>query len=340
MHAKVAVVTKPEQLRVERRAVAAPGPREALVRVRECGICGSDLKMLAGKHPVVRPPIVLGHEFYGTVEAVGEGAEVEPGAVVAGFPPIGCGHCFNCRRGLPHLCPDMEFIGGQHPGGLSELLTLPADNLVALHPDVPEDRRVLIEPLAVGVHAARRAGALAGDQVVLIGAGPIGLFTALALRHLGVDDVLLADLSDDRLELARRFGAGTTVNTGEVTLVDHVRDVVRPEGADVVFDCVGLNATAADALAATCKGGRTVLVGLMPQEMRVDGVLLQRGERSLIGVQQYTREDFHAAMAILAAGALPPGEGVTVRYGLDEVAEAFDALKAGRAEALKTVVAL
>jgi 2-desacetyl-2-hydroxyethyl bacteriochlorophyllide A dehydrogenase len=337
--ARVAVVTSPGTLEIETRPVREPGEGEALIRVRDCGICGSDLKLYSGKHPTVKPPMVLGHEFHGSVEAVGPGAgSLEPGASVAVFPPRGCGECYSCRRGYPHLCPDMAFIGGEHQGGLSELVAVPAENALAIDQDVPVDRRVFIEPLAVGVHAVSRAQVAAGDRVLVIGAGAIGLFTALALRHRGVESVLLTDLSGERLALVRRLGAGDTFNTREGSVLDRVRETVRPEGVDVAFDCVGMEATAADALASTCKGGRTVLVGMMPSEMRVDGVLLQRGERALIGVQQYTREDFATAMAVLAAGALPDSETVTRTYALEDVAAAFEELQKGRTDVLKYVV--
>lgn len=336
---RVAVAAAPGELRVETREVTEPGAGEVVVRVHECGICGSDLKLYSGRHPTVKPPMVLGHEFHGSIEALGSAAgSFEEGTSVAVFPPIGCGHCYNCRRGYPHLCPEMEFIGGRHQGGLSELVVVPAANVMPIDASVPVERRVFIEPLAVGVHAVERAGVAPDDRVLVIGAGAIGLFTALALRQRGVEHVVLGDLSEERLALARRLGAGETFNTGAGSLMDHIRDTVRPEGVDVAFDCVGLEATAAQALAATCKGGRTILVGLMPSAMEVDGVLLQRGERALIGVQQYTRGDFATAMEILADGALPASEEVTRAYGLDDVATAFEELETGRTDVLKLVV--
>ena len=339
MDARVAVVTSPGELRIETRPVAEPGPGEVLLRVHECGICGSDLKLLSGKHPVVKPPIRLGHEFYGSVEALGAGEDgLEPGALAAVFAPVGCGHCYACRRDLPHLCPEMEFIGGQRPGGLSEMVVVPAANLVPIGAEVPEDRRVLVEPLAVGVHAARRARIAPEDCVLVIGAGPIGLFTALALRARGVEEILLADLSGERLALARRLGAGDTVNTRDASLEDEVRSRVRPEGVDVAFDCVGLQATAADALRLTAKGGRVLLVGLMPADLRVDGVALQRGERELVGVQQYVREDYGTAMEILASGVLPATEEIVRSYRLEDAATALRELAEGGTDVLKYAV--
>jgi L-iditol 2-dehydrogenase len=332
MKTRVAMVGAPGSIALESRELAGPGDGEALVRVAECGLCGSDLKLYSGRHPKLQPPLVLGHEFHGTVEV---GAHA--GERVAVFPPIGCGRCHNCRRGEPHTCAQMTFVGGEHQGGLSDLVTVPEANVLPMHPDVPEDRRVFVEPLAVGVHAARRGAVAPDEEVLILGAGPIGLFTALALRHLGAERIVLADLAADRLALAERLGAGRTVDAAAAA--DFVRDAVRSEGVDVAFDCVGGQATATDALALTRGGGRAVLVGIAPRELTLDGVVLQRGERAVVGVQMYTRDDFRTAMEMLAAGALPSGETLTRHFPLDDVAGAFAELEAGRRDVLKLVVA-
>jgi threonine dehydrogenase-like Zn-dependent dehydrogenase len=340
MNTRVAMVRTAGEVGLETLELSDPGEGEALVRVAECGLCGSDLKLYSGRHPKLRPPLSLGHEFHGTVEAAGPGGDgAEPGERVAVFPPIGCGHCHNSRRGEPHVCSSMTFIGGEHPGGLSDLVAVPAANLIPMHPDVPADRRVFVEPLAVGVHAASRGAVAADDVVLIIGAGPIGLFTALALRHQGVERIVLADMAEERLAVARALGAGETVDTTAVPLADHIRGEVREDGVDVAFDCVGGQATATDALALTRNGGRAVLVGIAPRELTLDGVVLQRGERALIGVQMYTRDDFRIAMEMLAAGALPASAELTRRYPLDDVAIAFAELEAGRKDVLKLVVA-
>lgn len=330
MDARVAVLTELEHLEVQTRTVRDPGPDEALVRVTECGVCGSDLKMYSGKHPVLKPPLVMGHEFYGT--------ERESGDLVTVFPVVGCGHCYNCRRDRVHLCMQMELIGGQRDGGIAEWANVPAANLIPIESDVPPDARVLIEPVAVGVHAATR-GAVAPDEAVLvIGAGPIGLFTAIGLRHSGVERILMADLSDERLALARRLGFEETLNGGEAPVAEQVREIVRPEGIDVAYDCVGSAATAVQALDSTCKGGRAVLVGIMPLELTVNGMMLQREERTYVGVQMYSREDWITAQRILAAGALPDAGDLIRSYPLDEVSGAFAALQAGPTGVLKSVI--
>jgi L-iditol 2-dehydrogenase len=336
MNTRAARVSAPNTVALETRELDEPGAGEAIVRVAECGLCGSDLKLYSGKHPKLRPPLLLGHEFHGTVEAAGGDGPAE-GDRVAVFPPIGCGECHNCRLGQPHVCARMTFIGGEHPGGLGDFVRVPAANLIPMRDDVPEERRVFVEPLAVGVHAATRGAVGPDEEVLVVGAGPIGLFTALALRHQGVERIVLADMAADRLRLAERLGAGRTVQAGDVA--GFVREQVRPEGVDVAFDCVGGQATAEQALALTRNGGRAVLVGITPADLQVDGVVLQRGERALIGVQMYTRDDFRVAMEMLAAGVLPPSESLTRHFALDDVAAAFGELEAGRRDVLKLVVA-
>lgn len=337
MQTRVATVGAPGEMALETRELREPGAGEAIVRVAECGLCGSDLKLYSGRHPKLRPPLALGHEFHGTVELAGPGeGGCAPGERVAVFPPIGCGHCHNCRRGEPHVCASMTFIGGEHPGGLGDFVAVPAANLIPMRPDVPADRRVFVEPLAVGVHAATRGAVREDEEVLIVGAGPIGLFTALALRHQGVERIVLSDVSNDRLQLAERLGAGRTVNADR--LAEYVREEVRPEGVDVAFDCVGGQATATGALGLTRNGGRAVLVGIAPAELQLDGVVLQRGERAVIGVQMYTRDDFSTAMDMLAAGALPSSEALTRGFALSDVAIAFHELEAGRRDVLKLVV--
>lgn len=345
MRSRTVVLTAPEQLVVETRTVARPAAGEVLVRVSECGICGSDMKMWAGAHPFLKPPLLLGHEFHGTVAEAGAGLDgvsvARAGAAVSVFPPFGnCpdGPCAQCARGAVHLCEHVAFVGGQRPGGFSELVAVPAANLVAVDPRIPEPLRVLIEPLAVAVHAADRSMAAAGESCVIVGGGPIGVLVGIAIRARGVEQIIVTDLSDERLELAATLLAAEAINPSRTDLHARVR-ATFPGGADIAFDCVGGAETAATALAVTRRGGRGVLVGNEPRQLTVDGIALQRGERSLVGVQMYTREDYARAMGLLAAGVIPVDvPGLIRRYRLEEAPEAFAAVRAGEVGALKAVL--
>ncbi len=341
MSARVAVLSAPERFDVQATPDSTPGPGEVVVRVAECGICGSDLKMYAGTHAFMRPPIVMGHEISGTVEAVGAGVDLEPGAPVTLFPPVGCGSCFHCRAGHEQLCEEMEFFGGQRPGGLATFVVAPRSHVLPIPAAVPVDLRVLIEPLAVSVHGVERGAPKAGERAVVVGAGAIGLFAALVLRSRGLQDVVVAEKLAERRAVAESLGF-TVVDAAVEALPDAVARLVRPEGADVVFECVGSQATIAAALASTCKGGRTVVVGNAPPALEVDGLALQRGDRSLVGVLMYEIGDFETAMGLLADGLLDgvDTDRLVARYALDRVGDAFADARHGRLRALKAVIEL
>jgi threonine dehydrogenase-like Zn-dependent dehydrogenase len=336
---RLAMLEAPERFVVESRVVSEPGPGEVRVRVRDCGVCGSDLKMWAGTHAFLRPPLLLGHEVYGIVDALGTDTNgTVTGTPVVVFPAVGCGTCFHCLRDQPQLCSDMRFYGGQLPGGLAEYVVVPEANVIRVPDSVPDEQRVLIEPLAVAVHAVERAAALAGEKALVIGAGAIGLFTALVARARGLE-VLVAEVASPRRLRAAALGLDT-VDPGETPLAEAVSRLIRPEGADLVFECVGAQPTIAAALSLTRKGGRTVVVGNAPAELQLNGLDLQRGDRSLVGILMYDRTDFVTAIAMLRDGLLadlPPDEAVQA-FTLDGVGAAFAAAKGAKLDALRAIV--
>jgi L-iditol 2-dehydrogenase len=336
---RVAVLSAPELFELRKADAPAPGAAEVVVRVQECGICGSDLKMWAGTHAFMRPPIVMGHEIVGVVEETGPGVDVEPGTIVTVFPPVGCGTCFHCASGREQLCEAMEFFGGQRAGGFADYVVVPATHVLPIPDAVPNEVRVLIEPLSVAVHAVARGSPTADDRCVVVGAGGIGLFTALVLRHAGVAGVLVSDVLAERRRRAEAAGFATIDPTSEL-LRDAVARMIRPEGADAVYECVGSQQTIVDALAVTRKGGNTVIVGNAPAELGLDGLALQRGDRSLIGVLMYDVDDFRTAMRLLSDGLMDglDHRALVARYRLERVGEAFRAAKSGTLSGLKAVV--
>lgn len=338
---RVAILSAPKRFVIEHVAPAEPAAGEVLMRVAECGICGSDLKMWAGTHAFIRPPTVMGHEVVGVVESVGEGVELERGQAVTLFPPIGCGGCFHCTNGREQLCEDMEFFGGQRPGGLADFLLAPASHVIPIPERVQPELRVLIEPLSVAVHGVARGAPEPGDCCVVVGAGPVGLLTALVLRTRGVAQIVVADVLPERVARAEKAGF-EALDVLRESLGAGVSRLIRPEGADIVFECVGSQETLGASLAATCKGGRTVIVGNAPAEIVVDGLALQRGDRSLVGVLMYDLRDFATAMDLIADGLFDSFDpsSLVARYDLDRVGDAFVAAKTGSLMALKAAVRL
>lgn len=337
MNADAAVLTDVKQFSMQSLPVAQPRPGQVLIKVEECGLCGSDLKMYHGHHPVIRPPVVMGHELYGSVADLGDGdGTLVVGDPVVVVPSIGCGTCFNCQHGEWNICESMELVGGHRPGGLGGYVLVPRDNVVLVRPEVPAAVRVLVEPLAVAIHVVHRSQLHVDEQMLVIGCGPIGILTAYVLRDCGARHVHLTDLSSKRLSFAVDLDLGVALTPGTASLAETVRNTIRPEGLDLVFECAGSSSAALEGLRSTRKGGRVVLAGIQANPLTVDGVLLQRHERALIGVQMYTKRDFEDAMDLLARGLVPPGL-VTHRFGLDQVAEAFEALEKGES-AMKVVV--
>lgn len=338
MPMRVAKLESPEKLVLETWKTPTPGDGEILLRVKEVGICGSDLKMYRGLHPVLKPPMVLGHEVLGTVEDPGNSGH-KRGAVVLVFPPVGDGICRSCSRGEPHLCDAMEVIGAQRTGGFAEFIVVPEGNVFPVPAEVPERLRVLIEPLAVGVHAADRAQATPQDECLVLGAGPVGLFTALALKRAGAARVVVADLKQSRLDPAEELGLETLQSLPDAEAYKEA--LGREDGVDIFMECVGANAAVDLGLEVTRKGGKVVLVGVEPERLVLSGPAMQRQERSVIGVQMYRREDFATSAALLHDGIIPanvPSDRLFLTFPLDRSAEAFERTLAGNIEQLKVIV--
>ncbi|KUI35016.1 zinc-binding dehydrogenase [Mycobacterium sp. GA-2829] len=333
------VVSALDDVVVETTAPRDPQPGEARVRTSLVGICGSDLHAACGRHPFIDLPYRPGHEAVGVVDAVGEG--VDPaliGARVTIEPNLACGACTQCRAGRYNICRDLLVFGCQTAGALADSFTIAADRLVALPDELDDRHAILIEPLATPVHTVRRAGELVGDlrdrAVVVIGAGPIGLFTLLAARHAGAR-VVVADLLESKRARAERLGA---VGSFDPTADDAVETAQRLLGgpAAVVVDCVSRESTVALAVDLVDKGGAVMIVGVAEGATPVPLGLIQDRELALVGNLMYVREDFTAAMDLLASGIVPVDEIISADFDIDHAADAFAA--SADAENVKVLV--
>jgi len=307
---------------------AGPDAGEVRIRGTVVGICGSDTHAACGHHPFIDLPYRPGHEVIGVVDAVGDGVEDSwLGTRVVVEPNLACGHCTQCRAGRYNICRELLVLGCQTPGGLADSFTVAVDRVIALDPDLDDDRAILIEPLATPVHAVRRAAETVGDlrdrPVVVIGAGPIGLFVLLALRQAGAK-VVVADLLDSKRDRAERLGAAGTFDP---TAPDAVSSALALLGgpAAVVVDCVARESSVAQAIELVDKGGAVMIVGVAAGAVPVRLDLIQDREIALIGSLMYVREDYLAAIDMLASGAVPVDEIITARYDFEHSAEAFTA---------------
>jgi threonine dehydrogenase-like Zn-dependent dehydrogenase len=304
---------------------AAPAAGEVRVRGTVVGICGSDTHAACGTHPFIDLPYRPGHEVIGVVDAVGDGVDDSwLGTRVVVEPNLACGRCTQCRAGRYNICRELLVLGCQTPGGLADSFTVAADRL---NPELDDDHAILIEPLATPIHAVRRAaeavGDLRGRPVVVIGAGPIGLFVLLALREAGAN-VVVADLLASKRERAERLGAAGSFDPTSPDAVESALTLLGGPAA-VVIDCVARESSVAQAVELVDKGGAVMIVGVAAGATPVRLDLIQDRELALIGNLMYVREDYTAAIDLLASGAVPIDEIITARYDFEHTADAFTA---------------
>ena len=314
-----------DDVSVETLPAPEAGAGEVLVRSTVVGICGSDVHAAHGRHPFISLPFRPGHEIVGVVEAAGDGVDRSlVGKRVVIEPNIACGTCEPCLQGRYNICETLDVFGCQTPGGLADEFAIAADRVIELPDDMDDTWASLIEPLATPVHAVRRAGDLAGRRVVVFGAGPIGLFLAIAAKDAGAEAVVVADLLASKRERAERLGATGSFDPTSPTAAEDARRALGGS-AHVVFDGVSRESTVELGIDLLVKGGRLMTVGVPAGKTLVPLDLIQDREIELIGNLMYVREDVEHAIALLRRKTFPIDELVTATFPLAETAAAFAA---------------
>jgi len=328
----------PEEIRIIDSPRPTPGPGELLIRVAKVGICGSDLHAYHGKHPFIDLPVVPGHEFAGAVAEVGEDiVAFAPGDRVTVEPSLVCGECYNCRHGRYNICEHLKVIGCQTPGAMADYLVVPAAKALRLPDALSWDQGALAEPLAVGVHIVRLAAFAPGADVLILGAGAIGLMTLQVAKAHNAGRVMITDILPERLALARQLGADFAINPQEEDLMAALEEHFGPSRADVILECVGVAATARDAVRVARKGSRIIIGGVYEEDAPLQLGLVQDRELELIGALMYAGADFATALRLLSNGEVRDEPLITHRFPLKDAAEAF-AVADRRAEALKVLI--
>jgi 2-desacetyl-2-hydroxyethyl bacteriochlorophyllide A dehydrogenase len=321
---KALVYEGPRQLNVLEVERPEPAPGEVLVRVRRVGICGSELAGYLGHNSLRKPPLVMGHEFAGTVAALGDGvvSDLEVGERVTANPLVSCGRCARCRVGEGHLCAERRLIGAHRPGAFAEFVAAPATNVHPLPEGLSLDAAATTEPLACAVHACRLLRISPSDRVLVVGAGPIGLLALQTAKTFGVREVVVLDLDEERLEVARSLGAITVVAPEEL-------DAAMPAGGfDAAVEAVGADATRRQCVGSVRAGGKVALVGLHAEESPLPVNLAVRNELTLQGCFGYSPDDFVLALRWLDEGRATL-EPWAERFPLAEGRSCFERLLAG-----------
>jgi L-gulonate 5-dehydrogenase len=320
---KAAVTTGPGQLEFRDVPAAEPGPAEVVVRTQVVGLCGSDIHLFHGDHPYVRFPVIQGHEFSAVVAELGpeQPGDLRPGDLVAVEPLRPCGTCLACRRGHGNCCRSLEVAGAHIDGALRESLVVPAASCYRVG-DLPADLAALVEPTSIGLQAVARSGVGAGDQVVILGAGPIGQTAAMAAADRGAE-VLAVDLLDNRLATARGLGAAVTVNASREDVTAAVQAWAGADGPVAVIEATGQPSLVRLAVDLVAHSGTVVVVGITSQDVTLPVVDFSRKEINLLGSRNNAGR-FGEAVDLVRRHRDAAGSMITHRFAFGEVPAAME----------------
>ena len=328
-----------EPLRLEEVPTPAPGAGEVLIRVAGCGVCHTDLHYIDHGTPTFKtPPMILGHEIAGTVAALGAGVTTLAEHDRVLLPAVlSCGHCAFCRTGRENVCENSIMLGNHIDGGYAEYLVAPAKDVLPLPSDVPlVEGSVIADAITTPFHAVvRRGRVVAGDWVIVFGCGGVGLSLVQIATAAGAR-VIAVDVRDGKLDLARRFGAVATLNSGTEARLDREVRRISGGGVDVAFEAVGKAATQEAALNCLRTGGRLVLVGYSPETMALNAGRVMFRELEVLGSLGCRPVDYPRAIELVRQGKIRLTEMVTHRFPLERIAEALDVLRGG--DAIRVVV--
>jgi len=319
---------------MERVPVPGIGPNDVLIKVRKSAICGTDVHIWnwdEWARRTVPVPLVTGHEFVGTVAEVGSAvSEYHVGQRVSGEGHIVCGHCRNCRAGRGHLCRNTRGVGVQRPGSFAEYVALPQHNVVPIPDDIPDEIAAIFDPLGNAVHTALSFD-LVGEDVLVTGAGPIGIMGALVAQCVGARKVVITDVNPTRLALAARLGVHHAVDASKERLSDVMRQEGMTEGFDVGLEMSGNAGAFRDMIDAMNNGGRIAILGIAPTGFEIDWNKVIFKMLTLKGI--YGREMFETwyKMIALVQGPLDVSGLITHRIGIDDFSDGFAAMRSGEA---------
>ncbi len=311
----------------------APGPNDVLIRVRKTAICGTDIHIFNWDEwaaQTIPVPMAVGHEFSGVIEAMGsEVRGLAPGDRVSGEGHITCGHCRNCRAGRRHLCMNTRGVGVNRQGCFADLLVIPASNVFKLPDAVSDDIASILDPLGNATHTALSFD-LVGEDVLITGAGPIGIMAVAICRHVGARHVVITDINDYRLGLAEKMGASRIVNVSRQSIDEVMQDLEMEEGFDVGLEMSGNPGALRDMLRTMHHGGKVALLGIPPGDTAVDWTQVIFKGLTIKGV--YGREMFETwyKMASMLQSGLDVSPVITHHFGIEEFQQGFDIMNSGK----------
>ncbi len=333
------IMTAPGTIEFEEVPVPEIKDNEVLVRIKRIGICGSDIHVYHGKHPFTKYPITQGHEVSGQIAALGASVQgLHVGQKVTIEPQVVCGRCYPCRHGKYNLCEELKVMGFQTTGTASEFFAVSAEKITPLPDTMTYDQGAMIEPLAVTVHAARRFPDIEGSSVAILGCGPIGILLMQTCKALGARSVMITDVSEGRLALARKCGADFAVNTADVDFGDAMIEAFGPDKADVIYDCAGNDTTMGQAIKYARKGSTIILVAVYAGMANVDLAVLNDHELDLNTTMMYRHEDYVTAIKLVEEGRVRLEPLMSKHFAFQDYLDAYRYIDANREATMKVII--
>lgn len=336
---KAIVCEQIDQLKLVEQEEPALLPGTAIVRIRRIGICGTDLHAFKGNQPFFSYPRVLGHELAGIVEQADDAQHaIKAGDQVSIIPYMHCGECIACRYGKTNCCTDMKVLGVHIDGGMREQIAVPLTHLLVTN-ELTLDQAAVLEPLSIGAHAVRRAELRAGETVLVIGSGPIGLGVMAFAKHRGAR-VIAMDIQEERLAFCKRWArVDETVNALHGAK-ERLAELTDGEYPTVVFDATGNARSMQDAFGFVAHGGKLVYVGLVKADISFHDPEFHKREMTLLGSRNATIEDFAAVQEAVRSGSIDVERFITHRVPFTEMISEFESWLKPESKVIKAMVEL
>lgn len=333
------IMTAPHEIQFQEVPVPEMKAGQVLVQIKRIGVCGSDMHVYHGLHPYVSYPLTQGHEVSAQIVSISDDVTgLRVGQKVTIEPQVYCGHCYPCTHGKYNLCENLQVMGFQTIGTASEYFAVDAAKITPLPDSMTYDEGAMIEPLAVTVHACKRVGDIEGKKVAVLGAGPIGILLCQSLKAFGAAEVMVTDISDYRLELAKQCGADHVYNTKNVDFAKAVVECFGVDKADIIYDCAGNDITMGQAIANARKGSIIVLVAVYAGMAKVDLAKLNDSEVDLYTSMMYRHDDYLDAIRFIEEGKIQLKPLMSKHFAFKDYPQAYTYIDNNHETTMKVLI--
>lgn len=334
---KTVLINKPFEIAVTDTPKPEVKEGEALLKILYCGICGADVASYTGNQPFTTYPRIPGHEFSAEIVSIPENDRgLKPGDVVTANPYFNCGECYSCRRGFVNCCTDNKTMGVQRDGSFCEYVAMPVERIYE-GKGLSAKELALVEPFTISYHAVNRAPVKAGDKVLVVGAGPIGLFALIAAINKGAE-VYVADILDGRLEKALDFGAKGVINSAKTDIKEEAMKITGGDGFDCCIEACGQSVTFLNCIDCCAFAGNIILIGNGKKETTFLHSILLKKELNVYGSRNSYPSDFKDVIDLISSGKVDVLKMVSDIYPMDRADEAFKALANNKGDLCKVLV--